>query len=102
ELPRKPSLPLEGLSREHIFHGIGSFQLPLYMHFMAKDFMGCRLNAGLYSLRDADIQWMFNAKHPYQPMEQFLAPFWQALDYIVGEIMDPSRPFIDDDLRNYE
>ena len=85
-----------------IFDNIRSFQLPLYMYFVSREFPVKRLNAGLYSLRDADIGALFTEKFPLQDADVFLKPFMSGLAALMAEIMDPSKPFVDDELKKYD
>ncbi len=99
KLPQKPVVLSPSSDRREIFEKIRSFQLPLYMHMVAEAFGEGRINAGLYSLRDADIGLLFNDRFPQQEAGEYLKPFYAALDVLVREIMDPEKPFVDDDLQ---
>ncbi|MFH0753473.1 MAG: PD-(D/E)XK nuclease family protein [Candidatus Omnitrophota bacterium] len=99
KLPQKPVALSEGFDRREIFARIRSFQLPLYMHMVAETFQEQNVNAGLYSLRDAGINSLFNDKFPQQDASEYLKPFYAALDYLMQEILDPQKPFLDDELR---
>ncbi|MBF0594783.1 MAG: PD-(D/E)XK nuclease family protein [Candidatus Omnitrophica bacterium] len=97
-LPNRPLFLSDAPDREEIFNKVHSFQLPLYMYFVSRALPGRLVNAGLYLLRSAEIKYFFTERYPIQPLEGALAPYWQALDIILGEIMDPERPFEDNDL----
>ena len=102
KLPKRAPVLSDAPGREEIFESIGSFQLPLYMHFAAKEFGVPVVNAGLYSLRDARISTIFSDKFREQPAVEFLKPYFRALDAVISEILDPEKPFIDDELKKYD
>ena len=102
KLPKRPLNLSDAPGREEIFETIGSFQLPLYMHFVAQATKSPVVNAGLYSLRDARINALFSDKFREQPAADFLKPYFQALDVILAEILDPDKPFVDDELKKYD
>jgi len=102
KLPKRPLVLSEFPGREEIFESIGSFQLPLYMHFVATEFSAPVVNAGLYSLRDAGINAVFSDKFREQPAVDFLKPYWRGLEAVVAEILDPEKPFVDHELKKYD
>jgi len=81
------------LSRDNLLETVKSFQIPLYVLFMQKQFPGEPLNAGLYNLRtlklDSFVQSGKNAD-----LVVVRQAFTRALDFIMGEILDPEVPFI--------
>ncbi|MBF0619013.1 MAG: PD-(D/E)XK nuclease family protein [Candidatus Omnitrophica bacterium] len=100
ELPGRAFVLSDDPTREEIFDRVGSFQLPLYMYFAGKAFPGAMVNAGLYSVRTSEIKTIFTDKYPARPVDEFLSPYLEALSVVVAEILNPDKPFIDDDLRN--
>lgn len=88
--------------RREIFETVGSFQLPLYVHMMAEAYPGRRVEAGLFSLREAKIRTISRDKTPMPAPDEFLVPYKQALDHIMAEILDPIQPFVDDELRKFD
>jgi hypothetical protein len=102
KLPKRPLVLSDAPDREEIFENVVSFQLPLYMHVVAREFSAPVVNAGLYSLRDARINALFSDKFREQPAADFLKPYFRALDVIVSEILDPEKPFVDDELKKYD
>jgi hypothetical protein len=99
KLPKRPLVFSDEINRQEIFENIRSFQLPLYMYFMFEAFPGKQVNAGFYSLKEADISAIFTDKFPPQEGAVFLRPFLTALNVIMTEILDPQKLFVDDELR---
>ncbi len=95
------ALPPEAGRRE-IFEAVGSFQLPLYVHMMAEAYPGRRIEAGLYSLREARLRTISRDKTPMPAPDIFGAPYKDALGRVMAEILDPARPFVDDELRKFD
>jgi hypothetical protein len=94
ELPEK-------LTREAVFESVGSFQLPLYIHFVSENYPEARINAALYSLRESNLKPLFKEKDPLPAARDFLAPYWNALNFVISEILDPQIPFEDNPLKKY-
>ncbi|MEI8012520.1 MAG: PD-(D/E)XK nuclease family protein [Candidatus Omnitrophota bacterium] len=88
--------------RREIFETMGSFQLPLYVHMMAEAYPGRRVEAGLFSLREAKIRTISRDRMPMPAPDVFLVPYKEALDRMMAEILDPSQPFMDDELRKFD
>ncbi|MBF0331305.1 MAG: exodeoxyribonuclease V subunit gamma [Candidatus Omnitrophica bacterium] len=102
KLPQKPVVLSDACDRREIFDKVRSFQLPLYMHMVAETFQEQNVNGGLYSLRDAEIGYVFTDRFPQQEAGVFLKPFYVALDHLMREIFDPEKPFLDDELRKFD
>jgi ATP-dependent helicase/DNAse subunit B len=102
KLPQKPVVLSAGFDRREIFDKVRSFQLPLYMHMVAEAYSEENVNAGLYSLRDGDINALFNEKFAQQKAGEYLKVFYAALDLLMQEILDPEKPFLDDELRKMD
>lgn len=102
KLPKKALSLSAAPDRREIFDSIRSFQLPLYMYFIARMFPGKHVNAGLYSLRDTDISLLLEQACAPEDAAAYFQPFLHALDVLVGEVLDPGQPFIDDELRKFE
>jgi hypothetical protein len=100
-LPARPLRLSAAPCRREIFEKVHSFQLPLYMHCVSRALPGASVNAGLFYLRSAEIQYFFTDKFPLAAPDEALRPYWQALDAVMLEIMDPEVPFVDDDLSNF-
>ncbi len=82
------------LSRESIEREVRSFQLPLYMCYLKKQFPGQPLNAGLYNVRKPEIKTFLKGAS-VDDLDQHLEPYMKALDYIMAEIFNPDVPFIE-------
>jgi len=100
KLPVRPLSLSDSPDRTEIFEKIHSFQLPLYMHFVSAAMPGLAVNAGLFLLRTADINYFFSDRFPQAPLASVIAPYWQALDVLLAEIMNPVVPFEDNDISN--
>ena len=85
------------MGREGIYRKAGSFQLPLYLYSGFRLYPGQLLDAGLYRLREVRLDTVFDGKTPLCP-GTFLAPYLDAIDYLVSQIMDPDLPFEDHEL----
>ncbi len=102
KLPKKTFSLSDVPDRREIFDSVRSFQLPLYMYFVARAFPGRPMNAGLYSLRDTAIAPLLDRACAPGDAAAYFQPFLRALDALTGEILDPSRPFVDDELRKFD
>lgn len=80
------------LSRENILNNIQSFQIPLYFHFLYKEFNGQPINAALYYLRTLKIDKFIDQKNE-NSYEQINQVFLNMLDFIVSEILDINISF---------
>lgn len=89
--------PQKDLSREALYEQIGSFQMPLYLYYLDKQYPGESVNAALYNLKTMEMKKILTSK-TILPRPELIANFVQALDALVGEIFNPEIPFIDDGL----
>jgi len=83
------------MSRESIKDNLKSFQLPIYYHFISKQFPGVPLNAELYNIRTLERRAFIadaDAAHKDKIMDVCL----KALEYIFSELFDPDVPFAPD------
>jgi len=80
------------LNRESILENIKSFQIPLYFHYLHKEFKGQSINAALYNLRTLAVDKFINEKtvHTYEEIDQI---FLKALDFVLCEILDINKKF---------
>lgn len=84
------------LSRESIRDHVKSFQIPLYVHYLNKQYPGRPINAAFYNLRTMTLDQFFTQKLNQAPAD-IDAAFMRALDFILSEIFDPRVPFVYDD-----
>lgn len=77
---------LNWASRQELKKSLKSFQLPLYYYFLEKEFIN--LNAGLYGLRDASIEYLFKDESAAERKELIDRKFIPALNFIISEIND--------------
>jgi len=95
-MPKNMSMMEElTLTREYIRDNIRSFQMPLYIHYLRKQFSGREVNSALYHLRTMDID-AFLGKSQIKDVERILNVHFKALDFIMAEIYNLEIPFIDD------
>ncbi|OGX27282.1 MAG: hypothetical protein A2787_04310 [Omnitrophica WOR_2 bacterium RIFCSPHIGHO2_01_FULL_48_9] len=83
------------LSRESIRDTVKSFQLPLYFHYLDKQFPKQPINAALYNLRALEIKPFLNPQL-LQKRQEVNGVFLRALGFVVEEILDQEIPFIED------
>jgi ATP-dependent exoDNAse (exonuclease V) beta subunit len=94
--PMPKDIPVNvSLTREYIRDHIRSFQMPLYVHYLRKQFPGREVNSALYHLRTMSID-KFLKGPPVKDVEGLLAGYFKALDFIMAEIYNLEIPFIDD------
>ena len=76
-----------------------SFQLPLYLYFTGqrKDFLGKNLNAALYSLRDAKLSYIFEARDDFKKRQELLNHYLEEIRVIMEEIINPEVDFLADE-----
>ena len=93
------------LSRESIRDNVISFQMPLYFHYLNKQFKDKPINAALYNLRTTKLTTFVGDTHLSPkgkgtgvcPREEIVATYLRALDFIFAEILNPEVPFIEDE-----
>ncbi len=83
------------LSRENIRDNVKSFQIPLYFHYLNKQFPDKPINAAFFNLRTVKMDRFITSK-VQQDRAEINAVFLRALDFIISEIIDPQVPFVDD------
>ena len=83
------------LSREYIRDHIKSFQMPLYVHYLRKQFPGKDVDSVLYHLRTMSTE-NYLGKARMKDVERILAASLKALDFLMAEIYNLEIPFIDD------
>lgn len=82
-------------SRQAIRDTVVSFQLPLYFHYLNKQYKNHPINAALYNLRTAELKPFIDEKNKAS-REEIDAVFLRALDFVFTEILDPKVPFVED------
>ncbi len=83
------------LSRETIREHVKSFQIPLYFHYLNKQFPNDPINAALYNLRTLELHKFADPKKPFDRVKAD-ETFLSALNFILAEILDPKVPFEED------
>ena len=83
------------LTREYIRDHVKSFQMPLYVHYLRKQFPGREVNSVLYHLRTMSMDRFLSAAQ-MKDVEKILDGYFKALDFIMAEIYNLEIPFIDD------
>lgn len=82
-------------SRENIAKSIHSFQLPIYYHFIKREYKETPLNAMLYSLRDTSCKYFIREKEQ-EKADEIMEICQNALGFILREIVDPKVSFVAD------
>lgn len=83
------------LSRESLRDQLKSFQIPLYFHYLSREFKGQSINAALYNLRTLEVHKFLDEKTQVsaQDIDRI---FLKNLDFILSEILDPAVDFVED------
>ncbi|MFH1691198.1 MAG: PD-(D/E)XK nuclease family protein [Candidatus Omnitrophota bacterium] len=90
------NISFDVLSRDMIKERMKSFQLPLYVYFLKKQFPQTSVNAALYSLResnDASCLKMFLDKAGWEQQDEIVDVFMRSLACVMDEIFDPRVAF---------
>ncbi len=83
------------LTRENMRDHIKSFQMPLYVHYLGRQYPDQPVNAALYHLRTMEMQYFMSGELLEQARQSM--PFYlRSLQVIVEEIFNPKVPFKDD------
>lgn len=83
------------LSRENIRDHVQSFQMPLYLRYLCRQYPGKPVDCALYHLRTMDIDF-FVHKRSMDEVKNILSVYNRALEAVVLEILDPNVHFADD------
>jgi ATP-dependent helicase/nuclease subunit B len=83
------------LSRELLRDEVQSFQMPLYLQYLDKQYPNEPVNAALYQLRTMTMAKFITAKTPL-PRIELIADFMKGLDFLMCEIFNLEIPFMDD------
>jgi ATP-dependent helicase/DNAse subunit B len=94
--PMPKDMPVDvTLTRETIRDHVKSFQMPLYVHYLRKQFPSREVNSALYHLRTMSAEY-FLGKAQIKNTEGILDNYLKALDFIMAEIYNLKVPFVDD------
>ena len=83
------------LTREYIRDQVKSFQMPLYVHYLRKQFPGREVNSALYHLRTMSMD-RFLSPEKMKDIDKLLEGYLKALDFVMAEIFNLEIPFTDD------
>ncbi len=83
---------LDNLDRKVIKKALKSFQLPLYLHCVEKDYKDYFVTAALYNLRTLKID-EFPKPREYENKDSIMQCCLEMLSFIVDEIFDLNMPF---------
>jgi len=83
------------LSRESILENVKSFQIPLYFHYLNKQFPDDPINAALYNLKTLTLNKFIDQKETID-RAKINEAFLSALNFIMEEILNPDVEFIED------
>jgi RecB family exonuclease len=83
------------LTRELIRDELISFQMPLYLDYLRKQYPNVPVNAALYHLRTNALE-KFVKGNDVELASNAITAGLKALDFITEEILNPQIPFIDD------
>jgi len=83
------------LSREAVRDCVKSFQIPLYFHYLDRQFPKEQVNAALYSLKTMKLNTFCDWSKPVD-RNGVNAAFLRALNFIMEEIFNPGVPFVED------
>ena len=89
--------PSPAMSRQRLRDELVSFQMPLYLYYLDKQYPHEPVNAALVHLRTMRIEKFMSAKTTI-PRPQLIGGFMKALDFVMTEIFNPEIPFTDDPL----
>ncbi len=81
------------LTRENIYASVKSFQIPLYFHYLNRQFPNEPINAALYNFRTLDLHKFIDQKMTYS-REQINQAFLRVLDFTLQEICDENVAFV--------
>ena len=83
------------LTRELIRDELLSFQMPLYLYYLRKQYPESLVNAALYHLRTNAMEKFVKA-NDMDACQSRIDAGLRALDFIMDEICNPEIPFVDD------
>jgi ATP-dependent helicase/nuclease subunit B len=83
------------ICRQSLRDELKSFQMPLYLYYLDRQYPNTNVNAGLYQLRTMNIDAFITSKTK-MARPDMVAHFLKALDFVMTEIFSQEIPFIDD------
>ncbi|MFA5105012.1 MAG: PD-(D/E)XK nuclease family protein [Candidatus Margulisiibacteriota bacterium] len=98
----KPSTKIEVVSgavgdRSIIRKKIKSLQLPIYLSLVSEKYDLASLNPALYSIKDSELVSLWEDKHDAAQRKELYQGYMSALNFILSEIIDPSKDFEPDE-----
>lgn len=87
---------IELSARTSIKQAIHSFQLPLYLHCIGKQFKDNEVISALYNLRTLELKY-FPGRRDIENKENIMSLSMDALKFILQEILNPDIEFTADD-----
>jgi len=98
----KPSTKIEAVAgaagdRATIKKKIKSLQLPIYICLVSEKYGFDSLNPALYSIKDSELNSLWDAKHDASQRKELFEGYMSALRSLLLEIIDPSKDFEPDD-----
>lgn len=98
----KPSTKIEAVvgaagDRATIKNKIKSLQLPIYICLVSEKYGFDSLNPALYSIKDSELNSLWDAKHDASQRKELFEGYMSALRSLLLEIIDPSKDFEPDD-----
>ncbi|MBF0490312.1 MAG: PD-(D/E)XK nuclease family protein [Candidatus Omnitrophica bacterium] len=83
------------LTRQQVRDQLLSFQMPMYLEYLSKQYPNTSVNAALYHLRTNTLEKFVKGKDQ-EFCQNAIAAGLKALDFITDEIFNPQIPFVDD------
>ena len=74
---------------------IVSFQMPLYLYYLDKQYPAQPVNAAIYHLRTMAMEEFITAKTK-MPRAQMIEEYLKALDFVMAEIFNLEKPFTEE------
>jgi len=82
-------------SRQAVYNNVKSFQIPLYFHYLDKQFPDRPVNAALYNLRTLGLHKFIHSRN-LPDRSKINDIFLNALNFIIAEILNPDVAFEED------
>jgi ATP-dependent helicase/nuclease subunit B len=95
-MPRSSRSVAGALTRSALKETLRSVQLSLYARLVAEAQGVNVINAGLYSIREASVRWLFSERMGLEERRTARERCDRALEFLIAEIFDPRVDFIAD------